>query len=311
MAKLDLRRPADSTVEAIFRARAGAEAAEPRRQHLGPSVLGHECERAIWYGFRWAFPPAGAGTREAIELGAAERGRVLRLFDHGKLIEGHLIAGLRAAGYVVEEQVPVDLGDGIVGTADGVITGLPEAPAQPHLLELKSANKRSFEAIEAKGLVEAKPAYHVQVQLYMKGLCLERALFLAACKDDDRIYGERVAFDLDLATPALARAKRIRAAAEPPPRIGDADSFACKFCDWRAGCHGQVAPLRNCRTCVSWELGTCDHTGHALTPEVEARGCRQHRFIPSLLHWLEVGDAREQRFVAYTSGWTDEGSGTP
>ena len=65
---------ASPTVEAILAAYE-AEAGDGFREHLGASVIGRECDRALWYEFRWI-------TR------AAQGGRMLRLFETGRLEEG-------------------------------------------------------------------------------------------------------------------------------------------------------------------------------------------------------------------------------
>ncbi len=55
------------TREAIFAAYE-ADASNGFRSHLGASLIGKECERAIWFDFRWV-------TR------ARHPGRLLRLFE--------------------------------------------------------------------------------------------------------------------------------------------------------------------------------------------------------------------------------------
>ena len=57
-----------------------------RRTYVGASVLGDECERKLWYSFRWAHEP------EVFD------GRKLRLFNTGHVEEDRLIADLRRAG---------------------------------------------------------------------------------------------------------------------------------------------------------------------------------------------------------------------
>ena len=52
----------------------------------------NDCDRAIWYAFRWAHPPT------------AYDGRMLRLFRTGDREEARLIEELRAIGCVVEGE---------------------------------------------------------------------------------------------------------------------------------------------------------------------------------------------------------------
>lgn len=84
--------PACPTVTAIY-ASYEAAADSGYRAHLGASLIGTECERAIWYSFRWA-------TR------ARHTGRLLRLFDSGNLAEGRFVADLRRIGVTVLDADP-------------------------------------------------------------------------------------------------------------------------------------------------------------------------------------------------------------
>jgi hypothetical protein len=69
MAKLPESLTTPPTVSAIYE-RYEARSGEWRREHLGGSQIGRECDRALWYGFRWATAPDFDG-------------RLLRLFDTG------------------------------------------------------------------------------------------------------------------------------------------------------------------------------------------------------------------------------------
>ena len=69
------------TVDAIYAAYV-AEADDGFRDHLGASIIGKDCERALWYDFRWV-------TRSTFS------GRMLRLFDTGKREEDRLVRDLR------------------------------------------------------------------------------------------------------------------------------------------------------------------------------------------------------------------------
>ena len=62
----------------------------PFRSHLGGSMIGNNCERAIWYGFRWTLRPSHPA-------------RILRLFGRGHREEFQFVKHLRAAGIEVQE----------------------------------------------------------------------------------------------------------------------------------------------------------------------------------------------------------------
>ena len=58
------------------------------RWHLGASLIGHECERYLWYVFRWCFSPKF-------------NGRMQRLFNRGHREEERYIEWLKGIGFQV------------------------------------------------------------------------------------------------------------------------------------------------------------------------------------------------------------------
>src|SRR5262249_30575055 len=115
------------TLSAIYAAYE-AENREGFRDHLGASLIGKSCERALWYDFRWVTLPQFPG-------------RILRLFETGHLEEARLVRNLRATGATVLE---VDLETGrqwrveahgghFGGSLDAVAIGLREAPRTWHV----------------------------------------------------------------------------------------------------------------------------------------------------------------------------------
>ena len=87
------------------------------RSHMGASLIGGECPRAIWYGFRWA-------TKSNFE------GRLLRLFNRGHLEEARFIAMLLMIGCEVYQQdaegnqFRISHAEGhLGGSGDGVVIG--------------------------------------------------------------------------------------------------------------------------------------------------------------------------------------------
>lgn len=299
-----------------------------RRPHLGASQIGKECSRHLWYGFRWALDPDRHPQRplspKKLEKGwRAEdnrRGRLLRLFERGQREEAWVVEDLRAIGCEVWDadehgrQWRVSLAPHFGGSCDGVVRGLPEAPKTPHVLEVKTSNRDRFAELVAKGVRHAKPEHYAQMQVYMLGLQLDRAFYVAVCKDDDRIYTERVHFDRPFAELMVERAKRIVAAPEPPIRVGERHQFVCRFCDHYELCHGRTLAERNCRTCLSstpMPDGTwrCDHLGRRVSDDEQRKGCDEHLYIPALLWWhgkaVDATDG-DDRWVLYEDGTRDQ-----
>lgn len=255
------------------------------RPHLGCSQLGHPCDRWIWLAFRWA-------VRQQTP------GRLLRLFRRGKMEEATIIADLRAIGIDVrctgENQARVDFGAHVSGSADGIIeSGVPEALKKRHVLEIKTHNKASFDELERHGVQKAKPEHWVQMQLYMHGLKIDRALYVAVCKDDDRLYTERVRYDKDAAERYLERGRRIALSDRmPEPISADPSWYQCKMCPAHSFCHEtHLTDQVNCRTCAhstpkadsTWRCERFDADG--IPVDFQHQGCECHVLHPDLVPW--------------------------
>lgn len=300
------------TVEAIYRAYE-AESGDGYRDHMGASGIGHECDRNIWYSWRWA-------TRRHFP------GRMLRLFDTGNLAEARFVSDLRKIGVTVLDVDPDtgrqwnvrDASGHFGGSLDGQALGLIEAPKTWHALEFKTHSAKSFKELKAKGVQKAKPMHWAQVQSYMHLQGLTRTFYLAVNKDTEELYQERIKYDVAEATRIVARAQRIIAATVPPSRISEDPAwFVCRLCDHAAVCHGQAAPERHCRSCLSStpiEAGEwrCERYGWRLVPKMQRSGCSSHRYIPALLVGAEQIDAHpEADWIDYRlpdgTVWRDQG----
>ena len=77
-----------------------------------------------------------------------------------------------------------------------------------------------------------------QMQLYMLGTRIDRALYVAVCKNDDQLYTERVHFDKEAAEKLLQRGKRLaKSERMPEPISTDPSWYQCKFCAAHSFCH--------------------------------------------------------------------------
>lgn len=258
-----------------------------RRDHLGASRMGHECDRDLWLGFRWAQAP-DYRPDEPYRLPGdpVPEGRMRRLFERGHAEEAHVVESLRAIGCDVRTVDPQtgqqwgfrDPGGHVAGSADGVIlSGLVES-SKPHLLEIKTANAKQFDKMLAGGVEKSKPVHWTQMHVLMHRLNLECALYVVVCKDDDRIYTERLHVDRTLAEQALARAQAVVQIGVPPPRVAQsADAFPCRFCNHRNVCQLGARIEPSCRTCAHARIvadgWVCSLIGMNLTPDMQRRGC--------------------------------------
>lgn len=259
------------------------QAAEVPRPHLGASTLGHACDRWLWLSFRWAVQPKFPG-------------RILRLFRRGHEEEPNIISDLRAINMDVRKvssQHRVDFGSHVSGSLDAIIdSGVPDAPKTKHVAEFKTHSKKSFDDLVKHGVEKSKPEHYVQMQVYMQGTGLDRALYLAVCKDDDRIHTERVKFDKDVALPAIERGQRIALSDRmPEPLSADASWYQCKFCDGHDQCFGSKTTKQvNCRTCamatpLSDSTWHCAKWDSVIPLDSQRTGCEGHVLHPDLVPW--------------------------
>jgi hypothetical protein len=275
--------PPSPTVEAIYRAYED-DAGDGWRPHLGASQIGAECERALWYTFRWA-------SR------ARHTGRLLRLFERGQLEEERLVANLRRIGVNVYQHCPetgdqytVSACDGhFGGSMDAVLIGMLEAPKTAHVCEMKTHNTKSFNDLKKKGLAASKPQHLAQLQTYMCLADFERGVYLAVCKDTDELYLERVYPDPVLAARLMEKAERIITAPRPPEGVStDPTHWQCKMCQHARTCHDREDVPRNCRTClhsspVASGAWACALWDRLIPLETQKLGCSNHRFVPDLV----------------------------
>lgn len=306
--------PMPLTVERIYAAYE-AHHIDRDRPSIGIASFGAECDRQLWYAFRWATPPE------------AMTGRKLRLFETGHREEERMIADLVDAGVKVEHVDPATgrqwsveaLGGHVRGRLDGIGTGLAEAPAARHVLEFKTHNDKSFKELVKKGVKAAKPAHWRQMNGYMHLTGIARAFYLAHNKNTDELHGERVEYDPVEAAQMMARAERIVTSDTPPPKLHEDPTakaaFACAWCPARGVCHEREFARTNCRTCLhatanittgGWD---CAWHGRELSDEDQRAGCSAHLYIPDLVPGEQIDADANAATVTYRmpdgSLWVD------
>jgi len=283
------------------------EGTERPRPHMGISLIGHPCDRWMWLSFRWA-------VREKFS------GRMYRLFRRGHNEEAMLIELLELVGVdFSERQTHVDFGSHVSGSADGMAEGgVPGAEKTRHVVEFKTHSLKSFNDLSAKGVKASKPQHYAQMQGYMHGVSAHRALYVAICKDDDRIYTERVRYDREFAEKAITRAQRIALADRmPEPLSADPSWYQCKFCPAYKLCHEQEPTKHvNCRTCAhstaeknsTW---TCvRYEGQEIPVDFQHTGCDEHILHPDMVPWKSEPSDRDWTIVYLIEGKPVENGGT-
>lgn len=303
MAALPAIAATDPTLDAVREASALIGNAEPARPYLGMSAIGHPCERWLWYSFRWA-------VREQFDCDTLWR------FDDGHRSEDVMADRLRLVPGVQLRTIDastgrqfgaVDLGGHFRGHADGLVTGLVQAPKALHVWEAKAVNEKKATELDKLKAVHGEKAalakwdevYYAQAILYMAYFEAPRHYLTASTPGARLMTSVRTDTNLDAARRLRAKAERIITAAEPLPRMSDdATFYRCRWCAAHAVCHGRkTLPAINCRTCAhaTPELDgdgrwSCARRGVDLSVEQQRAGCDQHRFIPALVPW-ECTDA--------------------
>ena len=283
---------------------------EQPRPHMGASMLGHPCDRWLWLSFRWAvvqkFP-----------------GRILRLFRRGQNEEAQIVRDLRAIGIDVQltgtQQSKVDFGCHVSGSIDGVAeSGVPFGDGHRHVLEFKTHNLKSFNNLVEDGVEKSKPIHYAQMQLYMLGTGIDHALYVAVCKDDDRIWTEQVKFNKDVANWLVERGKRIALADRmPEPLSADPSWYQCKICPAHEFCHkSRTTKEVNCRTCAhstakpdsTWR---CErHDADGIPVEFQRQACDSHVLHPDLVPW-KIQESQDEWTAIYVIEGKPVANGEP
>tara|TARA_Y100000996_G_scaffold221005_1_gene173958 strand:- start:9516 stop:10592 length:1077 start_codon:yes stop_codon:yes gene_type:complete len=298
------------TITLIYDAWKSEQSTQAPRTYLGGSMIGHECERYLWYSFRHCVAEEFSG-------------RMYKLFNRGHLEEYRFVEDLKRIGVVVHEfdkngkQFEYkDIGGHASGHLDGACKGLPEEPDTWHLLEFKTHSLKSFNKLKKEGCKKSKPQHYAQMQVYMLWSKLPRAYYMSVCKDNDELYGEFIEKDEQYAKKLLERAKRVITSDRPPERCTDkSNAFICRFCSIRDMCwgtNGITAPLpfKSCRTCVH-STAELDGDGrwfcalHSKDIEDTSKPCDKHLLNPHLLgDWATPIDTDLESITYETSDTT-------
>jgi hypothetical protein len=267
------------------------------RSHLGASVIGGDCERAVWYGYRWAYKRLARGRKG--EHPVSGNARMVRLWNRGHMEEARFIALLLMIGVQVYQQDASgkqyrlsDFGGHFSGSGDGFAVGIPDLPwGVPALLECKTHNDKSFTKLVEEGVRYAKPTHYVQMQIYMGKFGLQYAIYFAVNKNDDTLHAEIVMYDGPCDAAFLERARRlIYNGHEAPPRIRNASPgyHVCKYlCDFPDVCFNTEPVDRNCRTCQfafpmpdgTWQ---CAKYTYTLSKEEQQWGCAAYQVMDAM-----------------------------
>jgi hypothetical protein len=211
---------------------------EPRT-HLGASVVGQECTRRVWYGFRWF-------KRAVFEA------RMLRLFNRGHREEERFVAWAREAGFNIWEVDPETdkqfrvyaCAGHFGGSLDGIAKlPYPELNGMSFLTEFKTHNAKSFAKLQKLGVRGSKPQHFKQMCTYGKAYEFRYSIYFAVNKDTDDLHIEVVELDWSLGDDMTARGFDVINARVPPAKIAmRSDFWECKHCEFRRVCWFEEPP---------------------------------------------------------------------
>ena len=295
-----------------------------QRYHLGASILGRECERELWYGFRWTAPSHFPAS-------------TLRKFEDGDACEPQMAGRLQAVPQIKlvtttengDSQIRVQhFGGHLGGSMDGIIQGLLQAPKTWHVWEHKSTAEKGFRALkrcidkhgEKDALAAWNPTYYAQAQVYM-GLTHTndwntpiKLHYMTVSTPGGRDFTSlRTEYDKGAFEEFTEKAERIINAVTPPDRIsGDPDFYQCNWCTFKPNCHEGKTAQVSCRTCAHvtpkddgrWH---CSFHNKKLSATAQRNACQDHIFIPELIPWANVMEMdQEANSISYrTPGGKD------
>ncbi len=292
------------TLRAVESAREAAAETWPSAA-ISIGSIHNPCERRHWLALRWFKPPKSYDAK------------TLRRFDRGNVEEARVVAELREAGFTVEDLDPSNdrqwkavIGGGwLRGKVDGLVLGLPEAPKQWHILEIKTMGAAPWARAVKLGAAQTFPEHYAQAQLYMAALGYESALYWAVNRETDEIHAERWKIDQGLVDKLLARAEYVTRAPDMPPQIASsAKNPACRFCPFTDVCHAEPEarawPERNCRTCVHFEMrqpyrGHCSRWTQSKDLDAQKVGCPAHVTEPTMIPAEQVDAASDGSWIEY------------
>lgn len=226
---------------------------EKDRAYLGASMIGTECDMYLQMGLR-GYPQDPFPQN------------VLRIFKLGQTIEDMVVADLKAAGFHVLEVDDFtrrqfewhSFGGHIKSHGDGLID--LHGNEVMSLLEIKSMNKKRFNAFLKHGVKKSDPKYFAQVQMMMGLSNIKDCLFVCYCKDNSEYGVEVVDYDdfewgwIAEKIDRVLEGSTLRAADKP-------DRFICKWCNRKSFCWREeddeleARISRECRTCKhAWPL---------------------------------------------------------
>lgn len=230
----------DPTLAAVDAAIVAAASTAERRDYLGMSEIGDECERNLWFRYNNA---ACSGFDAD----------TLRRFHDGHVGEGIMADRLRMVPGIVLHTVDpsgnqfgfTDLDNRFGGHMDGAILGLLQAPNTWHVWEHKQVGERGYTELtklkrelgEKRALEAWNPTYYAQAVLYMRYSGMDRHYMTVATPGGRKYQSVRTEANKKKALMYREKAERILSYTKAPVGISKTGThWKCKMCEFREVC---------------------------------------------------------------------------
>lgn len=254
------------------------------RDHLGASLMGEECNRKLWYNFRWV-------KKEEFD------GRMLRLFQVGHQAEPRFIKYLEGIGFEVRQHDPETKKQfrisGCDGHYGGSLDGMCKAPTRYNLSEdliwlnefKTNGTGAGFSNVAKNGVQKEKPKHYKQMAQYGKHYGLKYGLYLIENKNDSDLTVEIVELDWNVGIELEHKAQDIISAKTPPARIAENPSyFDCKYCSYAKICFENAPVEINCRSCKYCEpvkdgQWFCNRWKAIVPKDAILKACPEHQSV--------------------------------
>ena len=229
---------AEAFDEILFASLADKRSKQERRQYVGASGIGDDCERRLQFDF------AGAPREKEPEK------LTLRKFDFGHMIEELAGCWFQDAGFKLVQQSQktgaryrfVQMDGDFSGEPDGVFIDGPkiEGLRYPAMWEHKAVGAKTFREIKKDGLKKARPKYWSQIHTCMAYLNLEQTVFTVTNLDSGEQLNLIYDLEPDEAQRMTDRAVRIiestRAGELLPRPFAKSDHYECRWCSFSKRC---------------------------------------------------------------------------
>lgn len=259
------------------------------RNHLGASLIGHECKRYLWYIFRWCLKEDFSGRQQ-------------RLFNRGHREEARFIEWLEGIGAQVwfenrdngpkaDGTYPQYRISGVMGHFGGSLDGIAILPErygipEPILVEFKTnGTGAGFNKLTTSGMAVSKPSHFAQTSTYGFKYNFRFVLYMNINKNDDDLHVELVELNHKLGSQMEIKAEQIIMSPVAPPRLSDNITYrSCSYCAMKDICHKGAVVEVNCRSCknarpVENAEWFCDVHNAVIPEHIIKIGCPSYKSI--------------------------------